>query len=73
MAHLPDREIALLQALVGVLYVARDRGIDVDDLVDEVKTRLLGNMRPRIVEQPHVTGAISELEEAKETIGPMFE
>lgn len=65
MAQLPDREIALHQALVGVLYVAKEQGVDIDDLVEEVRTRMMGNEMPRITEPPHFTNAISELEEAR--------
>ena len=71
MAQLPDREIALHQALVGVLYVAKEKGVDIDDLVEDLKSRLLGNQLPRIVEHPHVTNAINEVEEAVQAIGPM--
>jgi len=67
MAQLPDREIALHQALVGVLYVAKEQGVDIDDLVEEIRTRLLGNEMLRIVEHPHVTNAITELEEARDS------
>ena len=65
MAQLPDREIALHQALVGVLYVAKEQGVDIDDLVEEVRTRLLANEPPRLVEHPHFTNAITELEAAR--------
>jgi len=61
---LTEREIALNQALVALLFEAKRLGADPVELVERAKAGLLGNSIYRFVEHPHVSNAIAELDEA---------
>ncbi|WP_449432312.1 hypothetical protein [Pseudomonas putida] len=60
-----DQEIALHQALIAVLIEVDKAGVDLDELTKKVHAGLLGNAYYRIVEPPHVSAALTELDKVK--------
>ena len=63
-----NREIALEQALVAVMAEAKKLGVDLDDLISEVKGGLMGHDPYRHVDHPHNTNAIQEVLDAKDAV-----
>lgn len=63
-----DREIALEQALIGVLGAAQELSYDVERLGQKANGLLLDNSKYRQVDHPHNTRACDEITRALELV-----
>lgn len=59
-----NREIALEQALIAIIGAIKEEGSDLERITIRADMLLLDNSQYRVVDHPHVSEALTEIEKA---------
>lgn len=59
-----NKEIVLEQALIAVIGAIKEESLDLDRVIACATKLLADNTRYRIVDHPHISAALSEIEKA---------